>query len=1116
MRTDKQKSNKKNNDELFDDFEFIDLDTDRHALDEETEETEPIHKDVYLPPKTEEILWDEEKEKQLLTSETREILLEKGFEFVDLDDGAELSEELSDPYKNAPTHEISYDVETEYNEAEAVKKNNRSAADKKRVPAEESAGSTGTRSRQPVKSAGSAGPRGSQSVKTAGSAGTRGRQSVKSAGSTGKKKRVTRDASLGEKISAFFEGMFANFTRMDGLIWSTGILILIIAIVVVTIGVRRMNAGESVQTLAQTGKQLSEIGIVGQSGLMAVTNARLEQQVTPEPEIEPTEPDEGETVEVRVNFTSVEKDLKIKFVNDATGKLVNNAEFKVTLTDSSGKETVYTDSDMDGIIYNASMTPGTYSVSVEAPERYEIVSCDSSVKVRDTIVYEQINVTDEIKSESEVNVSTEDTEKKAEIEEEVVTGDLPDTVEWVESTKTAISNEAGYAEVPKSAVSDPTLVVGRACYALTNAAMPITTGVILTSGEGLPTSPEAPTATPTENPTEAPTATPTENPTEIPSATPTVTPTETPTPTMTPTPTPAITVAKVALNKGSAELVVGVDTLELLATVTMSDNTQITNSKQSDIVTWSSSASNIATVDANGKVNPLSAGTVTITATSAGKDASGNPVTASCTITVKAGTFTVKLDKEKTDIYVNDTLTLMATVNKNGTQQTSAKEGVVTWSSSDSNIATVNEKTGEIKGVKAGTVTITATTVEKDPVTGKQLSATCSITVLGTKLEIKIDKEKTTMYTDAKLTLLVTVTKNGVAMTSAKEGVVTWKSSDSNIATVNEKTGEIKAVKAGTVTITATTVDLAADGKPLTISCTITVKPDPTKDKESALKDTNGNRVYIQDASGNYVEAVYADYFTASKFYIKSETQYKYTGWQTIDNKTYFYDKSGNYVTGEQVIQGVKYNFASNGVLSMGNGTFGIDVSKWNGTINWSAVKQSGVSFVIIRCGFRGSTQGALIEDSMFRKNIEGATAAGLNVGVYFYTQAVNEVEAVEEASMVLSLVRNYRISYPIFIDTEASGGRADKISKETRTAVCKAFCETIRNAGYTPGIYASKSWFMTKLNTGSLTSYKIWLAQYATKPTYTGRYDLWQYSEKGTISGISGKVDVNYSYLGY
>ena len=194
----------------------------------------------------------------------------------------------------------------------------------------------------------------------------------------------------------------------------------------------------------------------------------------------------------------------------------------------------------------------------------------------------------------------------------------------------------------------------------------------------------------------------------------------------------------------------------------------------------------------------------------------------------------------------------------------------------------------------------------------------------------------------------------------------------------------------------------------------------------------------------------------------------------------------------------------------------GIDVSKWNGTIDWNAVKNSGVSYVIIRCGYRGSSQGTLIEDPKFKSNIRGATAAGLKVGVYFFTQAVDEVEAVEEASMVLELIQGYRISYPVFLDVESRGGRADSIDKATRTAVCKAFCQTIQNAGYTAGIYANKTWLDKKINTSELSSYKIWLAQYAASPTYTGRYDLWQYTSTGRVSGISGNVDLNLSYLGY
>lgn len=117
---------------------------------------------------------------------------------------------------------------------------------------------------------------------------------------------------------------------------------------------------------------------------------------------------------------------------------------------------------------------------------------------------------------------------------------------------------------------------------------------------------------------------------------------------------------------------------------------------------------------------------------------------------------------------------------------------------------------------------------------------------------------------------------------------------------------------------------------------------------------------------------------------------------------------------------------------------------------------------------------------------------------------------------MVLELVKNYKISYPIFLDVESSGGRADGIDKQTRTEVCKAFCQTIQNAGYTAGIYANKTWLTSKIDTSALSAYKIWLAQYAAKPTYEGRYDLWQYKSTGRVSGISGNVDLNLSYLGY
>lgn len=199
-----------------------------------------------------------------------------------------------------------------------------------------------------------------------------------------------------------------------------------------------------------------------------------------------------------------------------------------------------------------------------------------------------------------------------------------------------------------------------------------------------------------------------------------------------------------------------------------------------------------------------------------------------------------------------------------------------------------------------------------------------------------------------------------------------------------------------------------------------------------------------------------------------------------------------------------------------GNSRVGIDVSKWNGDIDWDKVKNAGVEFAIIRAGYRGSSTGSLVEDPYFAANMKGARASGIPVGVYFFTQAVNEVEAVEEASAVLQLIREYQLDYPVFIDTEGAGGggRADELDVETRTLVCEAFCRTIENAGYHAGVYASRNWYNNRLHADRLDGqYCIWLAEYRSVPLYQGYYQLWQYTSKGKIDGISGNVDMNISY---
>lgn len=198
------------------------------------------------------------------------------------------------------------------------------------------------------------------------------------------------------------------------------------------------------------------------------------------------------------------------------------------------------------------------------------------------------------------------------------------------------------------------------------------------------------------------------------------------------------------------------------------------------------------------------------------------------------------------------------------------------------------------------------------------------------------------------------------------------------------------------------------------------------------------------------------------------------------------------------------------------NSSVGIDVSKWNKDIDWTKVKAAGVDFAIIRAGYRGSGTGSLVVDPYFETNIKGATDAGLKTGVYFFTQAVNEVEAVEEASMVIELLKEYDIQYPVFIDTEGAGGngRADGLDVETRTAVCEAFCSTIESEGYTAGVYASRNWYNNKLETERLEKYFIWLAEYRSEPLYEGSYQMWQYTSKGSIDGIEGNVDMNVSYI--
>jgi len=192
----------------------------------------------------------------------------------------------------------------------------------------------------------------------------------------------------------------------------------------------------------------------------------------------------------------------------------------------------------------------------------------------------------------------------------------------------------------------------------------------------------------------------------------------------------------------------------------------------------------------------------------------------------------------------------------------------------------------------------------------------------------------------------------------------------------------------------------------------------------------------------------------------------------------------------------------------------GIDVSSWQGDIDWDKVRESGIEFVIVRAGYRGSVTGAIVKDKYFDANVSGAQRAGLQVGVYFVTQAVNEAEAVEEASAVMEMCAPYSLELPIYLDVEGSnGGRGDQIDKDTRTDVCEAFCMTLENAGQAGGVYACRYWLTSNIDASRLDRYNVWLAEYRSTPLYNGYYSMWQYTSKGHVNGIDGNVDFDIMY---
>lgn len=192
----------------------------------------------------------------------------------------------------------------------------------------------------------------------------------------------------------------------------------------------------------------------------------------------------------------------------------------------------------------------------------------------------------------------------------------------------------------------------------------------------------------------------------------------------------------------------------------------------------------------------------------------------------------------------------------------------------------------------------------------------------------------------------------------------------------------------------------------------------------------------------------------------------------------------------------------------------GIDVSEHQGDIDWQAVHDSGVDFAIIRAGYRGYSEGKLYTDANFEKNVQGALAAGLKVGIYFFSQAVSVNEAEEEAQYLLTVINGYDVSLPVYFDWEyvssESGTRTENVSGEMITDCCLAFCKLVGNAGYEPGVYFYRSLGYYDYALDKLTGLVFWVGAPGDSPDFYYAHRMWQYSFTGKVSGIEGETDLN------
>ena len=798
---------------------------------------------------------------------------------------------------------------------------------------------------------------------------------------------------------------------------------------------------------------------------------------------EETEAAEPETV--TLVGSSIEKDLKIK-IQDESSKNVKGQPFEITVKgeQKKAKAATYMDDDKDGIIYIKSIEAGKYDVSLNEIDGY--ISKENSYKltVKDKIEYTKVDVKDEIKSAAEV-APAED----AEVDNVEVEAVIQDTVETVDSTCTP-------AKVSGADVDTSNF----------NASQPASSGTnTVNIAQGATTTAKARSYRAAENLSVITEGGTDQNPSNPDGA-------------------------------GGDQEQKPDDSVQYTINHVFSDNATFGpdtgSGKVGDKIKATDYSGHGYTAEGSLEFT-LKEGENTFTVNWKKKESTETKEKIKYTITNKCGDKVLNTISDEAEVGTKITVKNPdPSIYEKDTQEVTLISGQtnydVNWTEKQAATVTYTIKhyfNGKEDATKAesksGAVDYSKdyTTTDK---TEFALDADASKNIFEVKWTTKAAAATASVSIPKSVTLYNNASANSLAISTSITDAgaiikgISWSSSNSKVVQISKdsKSGcTLTAAGLGDASITATVTYLSKPGDKkttatATVSCAVSVKQFST-DSTAQLKDKSGRLLYKDSECKK--PATVADYNANGTYY----TEPVYTGWQTIDGKVYYYTSNHQRVTGSQVISGISYNFGSDGALQQGSGKNGIDVSSHQGNIDWASVKAAGINFAIIRVGYRGSQTGALVEDSCFKKNIQGATANGINVGVYFFTQATTEAEAVEEASMALTLCSGYNLSYPIFVDTENGSGaaRANGLDKGSRTACVAAFCKTIANGGRKAGVYASKSWYNNKIDASAFSNYFIWVAQYNTTCNYKGKYNMWQYSSKGSVPGIKGNVDVNIAY---